>query len=64
MHDDRYPLYSSPRSGQRRYWDGQYFEGEPFSVIGFTIADDRITAIDILSDQARLARLDLTAVLG
>ncbi|MBR7193247.1 MULTISPECIES: hypothetical protein [Gordonia] len=39
-------------------------EGEPFSVIGFTIADDRITAIDILSDQARLARLDLTAVLG
>lgn len=36
----------------------------PFSVIGFTIAGDRITAIDILSDRDRLAHLDLAAVLG
>jgi RNA polymerase sigma-70 factor (ECF subfamily) len=39
-------------------------EGTPFSVIGFTVADDRITAIDILSDPDRLASLDLTTVLG
>ncbi|MEV3962531.1 sigma-70 family RNA polymerase sigma factor [Nocardia sp. NPDC050193] len=39
-------------------------EDAPFSVIGFTVADDRITAIDILSDPGRLARLDLTTVLG
>ncbi|MEV0111541.1 sigma-70 family RNA polymerase sigma factor [Nocardia sp. NPDC050799] len=36
----------------------------PFSVIGFTVAGGRITAIDILSDRDRLARLDLTAVSG
>ncbi|MEU4312286.1 sigma-70 family RNA polymerase sigma factor [Nocardia sp. NPDC024068] len=39
-------------------------EDAPFSVIGFSIADDRITAIDILSDRDRLTRLDLTAILG
>ncbi|WP_067648724.1 sigma-70 family RNA polymerase sigma factor [Nocardia harenae] len=38
-------------------------EGDPFSVIEFTVAGDRITAIDILSDPVRLARLDLTVVL-
>ncbi|CAM4522183.1 sigma-70 family RNA polymerase sigma factor [Nocardia ninae] len=39
-------------------------EGAPFSVLAFTVAGDRITAIDILSDPNRLAHLDLTAVLG
>ncbi|MFF2083336.1 sigma-70 family RNA polymerase sigma factor [Nocardia sp. NPDC058176] len=39
-------------------------DGTPFSVIGFTVVEDRITAIDILSDHDRLAGLDLTAVLG
>lgn len=39
-------------------------DGDPFSVIGFTVVDDRITAIDILSDRQRLAGLDLSPVLG
>jgi RNA polymerase sigma-70 factor (ECF subfamily) len=39
-------------------------DNAPFSVIGFTVAGDRITAIDILSDRERLAHLDLTAALG
>ncbi|WP_439028877.1 sigma-70 family RNA polymerase sigma factor [Gordonia terrae] len=39
-------------------------DGAPFSVIGFSVAGDRITAIDILSDASRLARLDLAAVLN
>ncbi|WP_280434235.1 sigma-70 family RNA polymerase sigma factor [Nocardia carnea] len=39
-------------------------DGAPFSVLGFTVAGDRITAIDILADRDRLTRLDLTAVLG
>ncbi|MFD4404857.1 sigma-70 family RNA polymerase sigma factor [Nocardia sp. NPDC058499] len=39
-------------------------DGNPFSVLGFTVAGDRITAIDILADAVRLTRLDLTAVLG
>ncbi|MFI1240838.1 sigma-70 family RNA polymerase sigma factor [Nocardia salmonicida] len=39
-------------------------DGSLFSVIGFTVAGNRITAVDILSDQDRLAHLDLTAVFG
>lgn len=39
-------------------------DGNLFSVIGFTVTGDRITAIDILSDHDRLTHLDLTAVLG
>lgn len=39
-------------------------DGNPFSVISFTVDNDRITAIDILSDHDRLAHLDLTAILG
>ncbi|MGI5219894.1 sigma-70 family RNA polymerase sigma factor [Nocardia sp. CA-290969] len=39
-------------------------DGNPFSIIGFTVAEDRITAIDILSDRDRLTRLDLSAILG
>ncbi|GAA2731291.1 RNA polymerase sigma factor SigJ [Actinocorallia aurantiaca] len=33
--------------------------GELFSIMSFTVAGERITAIDILSDPERLARLDL-----
>ena len=35
-------------------------DGERFSVGGFTIANGRIVAMDILADPARLSRLDLT----
>ncbi|GAB0107683.1 RNA polymerase sigma factor SigJ [Nocardia sp. JMUB6875] len=38
-------------------------DGEPFSIMSFTVVDDRIAAIDIFSDRERLARLDLSAVL-
>ncbi|HEX8102951.1 MAG TPA: sigma-70 family RNA polymerase sigma factor [Solirubrobacteraceae bacterium] len=37
-------------------------DGRPFSVLAFTIAGDRIAAIDILADPERLAGLDLSAV--
>ncbi len=37
-------------------------DGQPFSVLGFTVADGRIVEIDILADPARLARLDLTVL--
>jgi RNA polymerase sigma-70 factor (ECF subfamily) len=37
-------------------------DGRPFSVMAFEIADDRIVAIDILTDAERLAVLDLSAV--
>lgn len=39
-------------------------DGDPFSIIGFTVTDDRITGIDILSDRDRLTGIDLTAILG
>ena len=35
-------------------------DGQPFSVLGFTVAGGRIVEIDILADPERLARLDLT----
>jgi len=38
-------------------------DGQPFSVMGFTIRGGRITEIDILADPERLRQLDLT-VLG
>jgi RNA polymerase sigma factor (sigma-70 family) len=38
-------------------------DGEPVSVMGFTIAAGRITAIDILLDPVRLGRLDLAGCL-
>lgn len=38
--------------------------GAPVSVMGFTVARDRIVAIDLLADPARLGRLDLAAVLA
>ena len=36
-------------------------DGRPFSVLAFEIAGDRIVAIDILVDPARVAALDLSA---
>lgn len=39
-------------------------DGHLFSIMSFTVAADRITAIDIFSDRSRLSHLDLTAVLG
>jgi RNA polymerase sigma factor (sigma-70 family) len=36
--------------------------GEPISVLGFTIANDKIVEIDILTDPERLRQLDLTAL--
>jgi RNA polymerase sigma-70 factor (ECF subfamily) len=39
-----------------------FVASEPFSIMGFTVADDRIVAIDALADPARLRRLDLSAV--
>jgi RNA polymerase sigma-70 factor (ECF subfamily) len=38
--------------------------GRTFAVMGFTVADDRIVAIDILYDPQRLAGLDLTLLDG
>jgi RNA polymerase sigma factor (sigma-70 family) len=40
------------------------FEGRPVSVWGFTVADGRVVAVDVLGDPARLAKLDLTAFSG
>jgi RNA polymerase sigma factor (sigma-70 family) len=37
-------------------------EGEPFSVMGFTVRGRRIAEIDILADPERLRRLDLTVL--
>jgi len=34
-------------------------EGRPFSILGFTVTDGRIVAIDALADPERLAELDL-----
>ncbi|AUG79208.1 RNA polymerase sigma 70 [Kitasatospora sp. MMS16-BH015] len=37
--------------------------GRLFSVLAFTVVEDRITRIDVLADQARLAALDTTFLL-
>jgi hypothetical protein len=36
-------------------------DGEAYAVAALTVANGRITTMDILLDPARLARLDLTA---
>jgi RNA polymerase sigma-70 factor (ECF subfamily) len=36
--------------------------GRPVSVIGFTVRDGRIVAMDALSDPERLAQLDFTVL--
>jgi RNA polymerase sigma-70 factor (ECF subfamily) len=37
-------------------------DGALFSVMSFTVAGEKITAIDILSDPERLAAIDLTGL--
>lgn len=37
-------------------------DGQPFSVMGFTVAEGKIVHIDALADPARLSRLDLTVL--
>jgi hypothetical protein len=37
-------------------------DGQPFSVIGFTVTDGQISEIDILMDPDRLRQLDLSAL--
>jgi RNA polymerase sigma-70 factor (ECF subfamily) len=37
-------------------------DGQPFSIMGFTVSQGRITAIDALADPERIARLDLSAL--
>jgi hypothetical protein len=37
-------------------------EGRPFSIMGFTVRDGRIVAIDALADPERLRELDITAL--
>jgi RNA polymerase sigma-70 factor (ECF subfamily) len=39
-------------------------KGRPFSVMAFTVVDDRVVAIDALTDPQRLAALDLTVLDG
>ena len=39
-------------------------DGRPFSVMGFTVVDGRIVAIDALADPERIERLDLAAIDG
>jgi len=39
-------------------------EGQPFSVMGFTVVCGKIVAIDILADPERLRRLDLAVLDG
>jgi RNA polymerase sigma-70 factor, ECF subfamily len=38
--------------------------GNPYAVMGFTVAGGRIVEIDILADPERLSRLDLSALDG
>ncbi len=35
-------------------------QGEPFSLLGFTVRDGRISAIDVIADRDRLRRLEIT----
>jgi RNA polymerase sigma factor (sigma-70 family) len=37
-------------------------DGQPFSIMGFTVSNDKIIAIDALADPERIARLDLSAL--
>jgi hypothetical protein len=39
-------------------------QGQPFAVIGFTVARGRIAEIDILADPVRLRELDLAVLDG
>ena len=39
-----------------------FVRGRPVAVMGFIVAGGKVTAIDVLADAARIARLDLSAV--
>ncbi len=39
-------------------------DGSPFSVMGFTVVNDKIAGIDALADPERIERLDLSAIDG
>ena len=39
-------------------------DGRPFSVMGFTVANGRIVAVDVLADPERIERLNLSAIDG
>ena len=39
-------------------------DGQPVSVMGFTVTDGRIVAIDVLADSTRISQLDLAALDG
>jgi len=39
-----------------------FLDGKPYSVLGFTVAGDKIVEIDIVADPARLEHLDLGGV--
>jgi hypothetical protein len=39
-------------------------DGSPFAVLGLTVREARVVAIDVLADPDRLGRLDLTMVAG
>jgi RNA polymerase sigma-70 factor (ECF subfamily) len=39
-------------------------DGRPFSIMGFTVVDGRVAAIDALADPDRLSTLDLAGVIG
>jgi RNA polymerase sigma factor (sigma-70 family) len=53
--DTTEPVLVNGTPGQLRFRDGQ-----PFSLVAFTVANDRIVAMDIIADAERLARLGLT----
>jgi RNA polymerase sigma-70 factor (ECF subfamily) len=36
--------------------------GKPFAVMGFTVAHDKVVAIDVLADPARIGKLDLSFI--
>jgi hypothetical protein len=41
-----------------------FVAGRATAIMGFVVRDGRITAIDVLADPRRLARIDLSAVTG
>jgi hypothetical protein len=49
-----------PLPGRQRR-ESSWPRGRPVSVMGFTVRNEKIIAIDVLADPARLRQLDLTA---
>ena len=50
---------SRPRPGQRGRRRRRPLDGQPMSVLAFTVVEERIVEIDILADRDRLVALDL-----